>query len=61
MWNRLATPSIDDREGMEGGGEGTSSKEVNGGREWLSMVSITVYERLVVSFRLCFMARSVKK
>ena len=32
MWNRLVTPSIDDRGGMEGGGEGTSTKEENGGR-----------------------------
>ena len=42
MWNRLVTPSIDDREGMDGGGEGTSDKEENGGREWLSMAAMTV-------------------
>ena len=35
-WNRLVTPSIDDREGMDGGGEGTNAKEENGGREGLS-------------------------
>ena len=29
MWNRLVTPPIDDREGMDGGGEGTSAKEKN--------------------------------
>ena len=33
MWNRLFTPPIDDREGMYGGGEGTSAKEYNGGRD----------------------------
>ena len=33
MWNRLVTPPIDDREVMEGGGEGTSAKDANGGRE----------------------------
>ena len=27
---------------MEGGGEGTSAKEVNGGREWLYAASMTV-------------------
>ena len=32
MWNRLVTPPIDDREGMDGGGEVTSTKEENGGR-----------------------------
>ena len=42
MWNRLVTPSIDDREGMEGGGEGKTAKEVNGGREWLSEVDMKV-------------------
>ena len=42
MWNRLVTPPIDDREGMERGGEGTSAKEDNGGREWLSEADMTV-------------------
>ena len=32
MWNRLVTLSIDDREGMEGKGEGTTDKEANRGR-----------------------------
>ena len=32
MWNCLVTPKIDDREGMDGGGEGTSANEDNGGR-----------------------------
>ena len=31
MWNRLVTPPIDYRVGMEVGGEGESSKEANGG------------------------------
>ena len=35
MYNRLVTPPINDRELMEGGGEVTSSKEANGGRQWL--------------------------
>ena len=42
MWNRLVTLSIDDREGMEGGGEGTTDKEANRGRGWLSIVDMTV-------------------
>ena len=42
MWNRLVTLLIDDREGMGGGGEETSAKEENGGREWLSAVAMTV-------------------
>ena len=32
MWNCLVTPSIDGMEGMDGGGEGTSANEENGGR-----------------------------
>ena len=40
--NRLVTPPIDDREGMNGGGEGTSAKEENGGREWFSATDMTV-------------------
>ena len=42
MRNRLVTPLIDGREGMEGGGEGTSDKEENGGREWLCVEDMTV-------------------
>ena len=42
MWNRLVTPPIDDREGTDGGGEGTSSQEDNGGRKWLSAAAIPV-------------------
>ena len=42
MWNHLVTPAIDDREGMDGGGEGTSAKDENGGREWLSTAAMTV-------------------
>ena len=33
MWNRLVTTPIDDREGIDRGGEGTRAKEENGGRE----------------------------
>ena len=40
--NLLATPPIDDREGMDGGGEGTSAKEENGWREWFSATAMTV-------------------
>ena len=42
MWNHLVTPPIDGREGMDGGGEGTSSKEENVGRQWLSTAAMTV-------------------
>ena len=38
MWNRLVTPSIDDREVMGGGGEGTISKEDNVGSNWFTTV-----------------------
>ena len=42
MWNRLVTPSIDDREGMGRGDEGTSAKEENGGRDWFSAAAMAV-------------------
>ena len=42
MWNRPVTPPIDDREGLDGGGEGTGAKEENGGREWLSVEAMKV-------------------
>ena len=42
MWNRLVTPPIDDREGMDGGGDSTSAKEENGGREWFSAAAMKV-------------------
>ena len=48
MWNRLVTPLIDDREGMDGGVEVTSAKEDNGGRKWLSAAAITVYGGVAV-------------
>ena len=48
MWNRLVTPSVDDREGMDGGGEGTSAKEDNRGREWLSAAAMTVDRGVMV-------------
>ena len=43
MWNRLVTPRIDDREGMDGGGEGKIAKGENGGREWFSAAAMTVF------------------
>ena len=42
MCNCLVTPPIDDREGTDGGGEGTGDKVENGGREWLSAAAIPV-------------------
>ena len=48
MWNRLVARPIDDREGMGGGGEGTSAKEENGGREWLYVAAMTVEGGVVV-------------
>ena len=49
MWNRIFTPPIDDREGMDRGGEGTSAKEENGGREWCSAAAMAVDGGVVVS------------
>ena len=48
MYNCLITPSIADREGMDGGGECTSAKEENKGREWFSAVAMTVDGGLTV-------------
>ena len=48
MWNCLVTPSINDREGTGGGGEGTSAKEENGGMEWLYAAAVTVDVRVAV-------------
>ena len=59
--NRLVTPSIGDRDGMEGRGEGKRANEVNGGREWLSTAAMTVDGGVAVYLRLCFMAFSIKK
>ena len=42
MWNRLITPLIDDREITDGGGDGTSAKKENGGRECFFVADITV-------------------
>ena len=42
IWNRLVTPSINGKEVMDGGVEGGSSKEENGGRERFSAVAMTV-------------------
>ena len=60
MWNRLVTPPIDDREGMDGGGEGTNDKEENLGRDWFSAEAMTVDGGVEVGFLLYCMARSVK-
>ena len=53
MWNYLATPPIDDRKRMDGGGEGTNTKEDNGGREWYSTAAMTVYGGVAVGLWLC--------
>ena len=42
MRNHLVTPPINDRERIDGGGEGTSAKEENVGREWFSATDMTV-------------------
>ena len=48
MCNRLVTSPIYEKEGMDGGVEGTSAKEENGGREWFSAASMTVDGGLAV-------------
>ena len=48
MWKRLVIPLIDDREGMDGGGEGPSAKDENGWREWFSAADMTVDRGLAV-------------
>ena len=60
IWNRLVTLTINDREKMYGGGEGTSSKEENGGREWLSAAAMSVGIVVSVGCWLCFMTCAVK-
>ena len=47
-WNSLVKLSIDDREVMEGGGEGTSDKKANEGREWFSAADMPVYGEYTV-------------
>ena len=42
MCNGVVMPPIDDREGIEGGGEGTSAKEANGWMEGFSVVAMMV-------------------
>ena len=42
MWNRHVTLPINDRKGMDGGGEGTSAKEENVEREGLYVADMTV-------------------
>ena len=54
-------PPIHYRVRMEVGGEGTSAKEANIGREWLYTVDKTVNVGVAVGLRLCFMVRSIKK
>ena len=41
---------VNDRGVMEGGGEGTSAKEENGGREWLSAVAMMFDGGVTVGF-----------
>ena len=60
MWNCLVTPTIDDREGMEGGCEGTSAKKANLGRELFSVKYMKENVGVAVGFQLCFMESSVK-
>ena len=48
MWNRLVTLPIDDREGMERGGEGISAKEDNGGSGWFSAEAMKFYGGVAV-------------
>ena len=60
MWNLLVTPLIDDREGMDVGGEGTSAKEENGGREWFYVADMTFDGGVAVDLWLCFIACAVK-
>ena len=42
MYNRLVSPTIDYREGMDVGIDGTYDKEDNGRRYWLSAADITI-------------------
>ena len=49
-------PLIDGREGMEGGGEDTSTKEANVWREWFSPASMAIDEGVAVG-----LTHSVKK
>ena len=60
MWNRLVTPLINDRDGTDGGGEGTSANGENGGMKWLSAAALTVDVGAEVGLLLCFMAYAVK-
>ena len=60
MWNRLFTHPIDDREVMDGWGEGTSAKEENVGREWFSATDMTVGKGVAVGLWLCFIACAIK-
>ena len=58
-WNQLFTLTIDDREGMDGGGEGTRAQEDNGRREWLSAAAMTFDRGVAIGLRLCFKACAV--
>ena len=50
MRNLLVTPSIDDREGIKGGGEGTSANKENGGRYWFYAAAMTVDGGVAIGF-----------
>ena len=60
MWNCLVTPSINDREGIDGGGEGISAKDENIGREWFSVAAMKFDGGVEVGLWLCLMACDVK-
>ena len=60
MWNRLVAPYINDRDGTDGGGEGSSDNEDNGGRKWLSAADMTLEVGVAVGLLFCFMAYAVK-
>ena len=48
MRNRFVTPLINDREGMDRGGKGTSTNGENGRREWFSAAAMKVDGRVAV-------------
>ena len=51
---------IDDREGIDGGSEGISAKEKNGGGGWFYAESMTVYGGVDIGLWFCFMVCCVK-
>ena len=48
MWNCLVTLPINDREGMDKGGEGTSANSDNGGRDLFSVAAMAIDGGVVV-------------